>query len=130
MALVASSAGLIVAGVAGCGSGHAATSHAAAAPTKQSTANQPVMAPQSVQSSAVKRVSFRCKSPASEFLNISYQPAWDTKFYFNNHCAQKRRITITQSGWPGSDSFTVNPHTKGNKTYYMGHNSSIHVTSS
>ncbi|MFB9833201.1 hypothetical protein [Actinoallomurus acaciae] len=120
--------GLIVAGVAGCGSDHAATAHVASA--QKSTGNQPVVAPQSVQSSAVKRVSFRCKSPASEFLNISYKPAWDTKFYFNNHCAQKRRITITQSGWPGSHSFTVNPRTKGNKTYYMGHNSSIHVTSS
>jgi hypothetical protein len=127
LAVLASSAGLVLVGtLSGCGSDHS-TAHPAAA--KQSAVNQsvPVAA---VQSSSVKRVSFRCKSPASAFLNISYKPAWNTKFYFNNHCSQKRHITITQSGWIGHSSFTVNPHTKGNKSVYTGHNSQIHVTSS
>ncbi|WP_329249865.1 hypothetical protein OG417_03965 [Actinoallomurus sp. NBC_01490] len=119
MAAAISPVALVLAAASGCGATHTSTRPAAA---KQSIINQHAPAA-AVQSSSVKRVSFACKSPKGQKLNISYQPALYTTFYFNNHCSQHRHIQIRTRGRYCIDitkTLVVNPHTKGNKKVHTG----------
>lgn len=71
-----------------------------------------------VESAAVERESFKCKSPEGEKLNISWDPGIvSVTVYFNNHCKQKRHLKLDFK--QATDvCFTVNAETKGDKKVY------------
>lgn len=125
MAIIASYGGLVLAVTIGT---VIVANEYSVVPTRSVAATSPsgvtergAVSASSVQTSSVRRISFACKSPRGAHLNISYTPTFFTRFYFNNHCSQRRHIQIRQKNWPGAHTFVVNPHLKGNKTLHERH---------
>ncbi|MCW2913909.1 MAG: hypothetical protein JWN52_1977 [Actinomycetia bacterium] len=120
--VAATGVGLAV--VSGASPANAATAQPSAA-TKSATQSSAA-----VSTARLPSKSFPCKSPKKQHLNVSWSkkshiPGINStyRFYFNNHCSQKRTISanFVWGTSKASKLIKVNAHTtKGDTTFVVG----------